>query len=610
MENFTPARMLPEQLRRLYGHITLSRRRQLLGLLILQIVTGASEVLGLGTILPFLATLADSNSMLNNPVLVPWLRYFKISEPSELIIAMAILFSVAVIFANVMRIITLRVQMQLSAQIGSELSVRLFDNMLHQSYEFHVNSNSSSMISEIVNDLNGTLSIIYNALSFVTQALVVLFIFAALLFFNVAASLLMVLLASAAYALVLRLTHRRLHQNSRTIAASHVRLIQVLQEGFGGIRDVLIDCSQKTFVGVYRNADLPMRRANMDNQFIRMAPRFFLEAVGVSIIACIAAVFAWRADDFRAVLPLLGTMALAANRLMPAVQAAYASLAGIQGSQESLARTLIGLDRISRSDESYLPKVEPLGLRKSLLLDKVSFRYSGNRNKIFKNEWILNKITLTIPANNTIALVGVTGSGKSTIADITLGLLKPQRGKLILDGISLTDLDSQAWRASVAHVPQSIFLSDGSFIENIAFGVPPEDVDIEGVRNAAKLACISEFIESRSSGYEEIIGEGGMRLSGGQRQRIGIARALYKQASLIVFDEATSALDNTTEREVMKAIQGLKGRVTVLIIAHRTSTVEQADCIYEIGAGRVLHSGTFKELLERSPSFCAMVGQA
>ncbi len=610
MEQLTTMRSLRDQLKRLYGYISPCRRRHLAGLVVLQIVTGASEVLGLSAILPFLAALANANEMLRNPRLAPWLIRFGISEPSELIALMAVLFAVAVIFANVMRITTLRVQMQLSAHIGSELSVLLFDKMLHQRYEFHVNNNSSRMISEIANDLNGTLSIIYNVLSFVTQALVVLFIVAALLFFNATAAVSVALLAGASYAAVMRVTHRRLHHNSGVIAEGHVRLIQALQEGLGGIRDVLIDCSQKTFVGVYRDADVPMRKANAENQFIRMAPRFFLEAIGVTLMSGAAAVLAWRADDFREVLPLLGTMALAVNRLLPAVQAAFASLSGIQGSQASLVRTLIGLDRKVDHDASTLPKAKPCGLRDRLSFDKVSFRYGNRHEGAIGGGWILNDLTLEIPGNTTVALVGATGSGKSTIADIALGLLEPQLGGLTVDGKPLRELDPRAWRASVAHVPQNIFLTDGSFTQNIAFGVPPDEVDVGRVRAAAEMACISEFIESRPAGYDELVGERGMRISGGQRQRIGIARALYKQASLIVFDEATSALDNSTEREVMKAIQALSGRVTVLLIAHRMSTVEHADRIYEIGAGRVLHSGTFSELLERSPTFRAMASPA
>lgn len=593
-------------LKRLYGFISSGSRRNLLLLLALQIITGASEILGLGTALPFFSAMVNPEGILRDSKYSQWLLSLDITSSAKLIVLMSALFAFATIFINTLRILTLKMQMKISANMGSELSSLMLNKMLHQDYEFHVNQNSSSTISEIVNDLNGTLSVIYNFLTFVTQTLVVFFIISALLFMYPVAALSMAIFTGFAYYFVMRISKKRLHLNGHCLALGHSKLMQILQEALGGIRDVLIDGTQKTFVKHFRDVDVPMRKANVDNLFIRMAPRFVLESVGITLLAILAAISAWRADNFSQVLPLLGTMAIAANRLLPAIQAAYASLAGIHGSQASLARTLVGLERSVDRASNDKHEFTPYALNHRLLLKNIWFKYGANNNSIDLSGWVLKDINIEIAANTTVAFVGSTGSGKSTLADIALGLLKPQRGELIIDNHPLNDLDQRSWRAGIAHVPQNIFLSDGTFIQNIAFGVPLERVDILRVKRAAKMACLSGFIESRPNGYNDLIGEKGIRLSGGQRQRIGIARALYKNASLIIFDEATSALDNVTEREVMKTIRDLSDSVTIILIAHRISTIENADLIYEIGNGEVLNAGTFSELLRISPSFRAM----
>jgi ATP-binding cassette subfamily B protein len=231
----------------------------------------------------------------------------------------------------------------------------------------------------------------------------------------------------------------------------------------------------------------------------------------------------------------------------------------------------------------------------------VRFRYAPDA------PWVLDDFNLTIRKGARVGLVGSTGSGKSTALDLLMGLLMPTQGELLVDGEPIVGERIRAWQNTIAHVPQSIFLSDASLCENIAFGVPRNAIDLERVKQAARRAQIAEFIESRREGYEARVGERGIRLSGGQRQRIGIARALYKQASVLVFDEATSALDNATEQSVMNAIGGLDRDLTILLIAHRMSTVRRCDCIVELGAGRVVAQGTYEHLFESSPSFQKMV---
>jgi ATP-binding cassette subfamily B protein len=325
-----------------------------------------------------------------------------------------------------------------------------------------------------------------------------------------------------------------------------------------------------------------------------------MEAMGMVLIAALAYGISRSAQGIAAALPVLGALAVGAQRLLPALQQVYSGWAGIVGSQASLAKVLELLDQPIAADA--LPTSQnALIFKKEVRFSEVRFRYAPDA------PWVLDRFNVTIRKGTRVGFVGSTGSGKTTVLDLLMGLLAPSEGQLLVDGVPIVGDRVRPWQRAIAHVPQSIFLADTSIAQNIAFGVPPHAIDLDRVRQAAKRAQIAEFIENRPDGYDARVGERGVQLSGGQRQRIGIARALYKQASVLVFDEATSALDSATEQSVMDAIDGLDRELTILLIAHRLSTVRRCDTIVEIGEGRVIAQGTFGDLLETSASFKKMV---
>ena len=360
--------------------------------------------------------------------------------------------------------------------------------------------------------------------------------------------------------------------------------------------DVLLEGMQEVYSGIYSRADHALRRAGSSSGFIAGSPRYAMESLGLVLIALLAYGLSRRGGGAATALPLLGTLALGAQRLLPALQQAYGAWASIAGNRTSLAQVTQLLDQ-PLPPEASLPAPAPLPLRHSARFDAVRFRYSAD------GPWVIDGLNLTIERGRRVGVVGSTGSGKSTALDLLMGLLTPTEGEVLVDGAPITGSRIRAWQRTIAHVPQSIYLCDGTVAENIAFGVPPEAVDLERVRSAAHQAQIADFVESRPQGYHALVGERGIRLSGGQRQRIGIARALYKQASVLVFDEATSALDNATERSVMDAIDALNRDLTMVLIAHRLSTVQSCDIIIELEQGRVVARGTYEELLQSSPSF-------
>jgi ATP-binding cassette subfamily B protein len=380
-------------------------------------------------------------------------------------------------------------------------------------------------------------------------------------------------------------------------------VLKALQEGLGGIRDVLLDGTQPLYSRVYHEADARLRRAQGNNIFAAQSPRFATESLGMVMIAGLAYALSRHAGGIGAMLPMLGALALGAQRLLPALQQSHSAWAAIAGHQASLADAVALLDQ-SVPLELLEPPPEPLRFRESVRLDGVRFRYGVD------GPWVVDNLNLSIAKGSRVGLVGITGSGKSTVVDLLMGLLTPSAGAVLVDGEPLAGSRVRAWQRAIAHVPQSIYLSDATLAENIAFGVPSQAINMDAVRQAARKAQIAEFIEARGEGYGAMVGERGIRLSGGQRQRIGIARALYKNASVLVFDEATSALDNSTEQSVMDAVAELDRELTILLIAHRLSTVRTCDVIVELGRGKVVAQGSYEQLLERSPSFRRMAHAA
>jgi len=393
----------------------------------------------------------------------------------------------------------------------------------------------------------------------------------------------------AIYGAILLLTRRSLQKNSEVVAQESKQVLKSLQEGLGGIRDVLLDGTQELHCRIYHRADLAGRLAQAYNTFIGASPRYAIETLGMILIAVFAYAVSQREGGMVAAIPVLGTLALGAQRLLPILQQGYAALAIIRGSDASLRDVLALLDQPLPAPARGVQT--SIAFETDLTLQNIGFRYTREGPRV------LQSVELKVAKGQRIGIMGVTGSGKSTLLDIVMGLLQPTEGVLAIDGIALDAGNQRDWQRHIAHVPQAIYLADGTVQENIAFGVPKDEIDVARVSEAARQAQLADLIESWPTKYETPVGERGIRLSGGQRQRIGIARALYKHASVIIFDEATSALDNETERTLMDAINMLGRDLTIMIIAHRLTTLKDCDLIIEIGDGGVKRVGNYQELV-------------
>jgi ATP-binding cassette, subfamily B, bacterial PglK len=573
------------------------RQRQFVSLMGLMLVSTVAEVVSLGAVLPFLGILTAPERVLKNPVVAHIARALNATSADQLVLPLTIAFAAAALISGAIRMTQLWASTRFTFASGADISANVYRRTLYQPYQVHVTRGSDEVISGITQKVGSVvLSVLPPLMTLISSIMLLIALLGALIIIDPMVALIAMVGFGGCYGLITALCRRRLQFNSVRVADEYTRVIKALQEGLGGIRDVLLDGTQPVFCEIYRRADHLFRRAQGENGFISQSPRYAMEALGMVLIAALTYGLSRRPGGMATALPVLGALAIGAQRLLPTLQAAYAAWATIAGCHASLAGTVELLDQPMPA-ELLQPLPPPLHMRHAIRFDSVRFRYTSD------GPWVLDGLNLTIPRGARVGVVGSTGCGKSTLLDLLMALLVPTEGQLLVDGEPLNGSRIRAWQRVIAHVPQSIYLADSTLAENIAFGVPRERIDAERVRRAARRAQISDFIEGSPDGYKARVGERGVRLSGGQRQRIGIARALYKQADVLVLDEATSALDNATERSVMDAIEGLDRDLTILLIAHRLTTVQRCDTIVELKQGRVVAQGQYEQLLETSPSF-------
>ena len=566
-------------IRRVWNQLTSRRKHQCFLVAGLMILSAFTEVISLGAVVPFLTVLTDPKQVLEYSYVADVAPIFGITSADQLLLPLVVVFCVAALVAGVVRILQLWVSTRIAYSVGHDLSTAAYLRTLYQPYKQHLDRNSSEVIAgvEKVDSLYGVLSqmfILVNSLIMSVSVILALTMIDPLIAISVFVGF------GCIYGMVTWLTKQRFLSNSQKVAREMTYRLKALNEGLGGIRDVLLGGYQSVYKDIYRRSDWPFRKASGSNAFLRTAPHYVVETLGVLFITILAYDLSQKPDETMTVVPIMGAIAFGARRLLPALQQIYSCFVGIYASRASVEDALVLLDQ-PLSEKANALSPPPLVFKKDIHFESVYFRY----NEI--GPLILEGFELKIPRGARVGFVGPTGSGKTTTLDLLMGLLEPTMGQILVDGLPLKGETLWAWQLTIAHVPQDIFLADTTLAENIAFGQTLEAIDMTRVRQAARKAHISEFIENNMEGrYNALIGERGIRLSGGQRQRIGIARALYKDASVLIFDEATSSLDNTTEAEVMDAIEELGRDLTILIIAHRVTTVRNCDMIVRVEQGR------------------------
>lgn len=577
---------------RLWLHIRPRRRKQFRYLLLLMLIASVAEVVSIGAVVPFLGALTSYETIFGNASVSPYLYMFGITSHDVLLVTLTVVFVAAAIIAGLLRLALLWGTTRLSFSTGADLSYDIYCRTLNQSYEVHISRNSSEVITGITTKANAVIiNVIVPLLFMVSSFGLMIAILMALLVINPFASIVSILGFGTMYAFIAVISRQRLRENGQHIAEKSSQVVKALQEGLGGIRNILIDGTQEKFGLEYRKADLQLRYSQGDNLFISQSPRFGMESLGMVLIGVLAYFMSQQPGGLDSTIPILGAMALGAQRSLPLLQRIYLGWASLQGGLASLSDILDLLDQ-AESEVRADSVIKKLPFRLNIDFTNLSYRYGDE-----KSPWIFKNMNLRIPKGSRLGVIGETGGGKTTFVDLLMGLLEPTEGEVSVDGVKLNKCNMSNWQLHIAHVPQVVYLADSSIAENIAFGVSKEEIDMERVVECSKQAHIHDLIETWVEKYEEFVGERGVKLSGGQIQRIGIARALYKRADIIVFDEATSALDSKTEQSVMDAIESLSSDLTIVMIAHRLSTLRKCDQLIRLGAGGILQQGSYVELV-------------
>ncbi|WP_346795500.1 ABC transporter ATP-binding protein [Halomonas sp. Bachu 37] len=598
------------QLREFYSLLTRQQRLRLLKLQFLIIGMALTQIAGVIAIGPFMAVVGDMSKLQGDGRLA-WAYAYSGMQSPEIFLSLLGALVLAVLFLAALFSIYTTWRLALySAQVGAELSSRLYNYYLHQPWLFHSSHNTSGLISKVSVEVQRvTTRVINPAMELNAKSVMVTLMAVAIFIYNPVVAISGVVIFVATYLLLYQTVRRFLTLHGRRVSEAQSKRFKLMSEGFGGIKDLLLLHRQAGFISRFDKASNRIARGQGVTQGLSEAPRYAIELVAFgSVIMLVLYLLNLYEGNLGEILPALSIYALAGFKMLPGFQRIYTSISKIRGNlaaYDTIREDLIASrgeakNHCASGEAQPDARIRPWVPRREIRLQDVIFDYPGTRARA------LDGLTLSIPANKMVGLVGASGSGKSTAVDLLLGLIEPREGRILIDDEPITQENLRHWQASIGFVPQQIFLSDASILENVAFAIDRQDIDVARVKEALQMAQLDDLIERFPEGLETRIGERGVQISGGQRQRLGIARALYQQASVLVFDEATSALDGITERRVMDDIQRFSGQMTVVLIAHRLATVKECDIIYMLEDGKVTDAGTYDDLASRNQTFQMM----
>lgn len=589
----------------LYRVLSRKRKIQIVVLQVLSIISAISEIANIGALIPFLDLLSDPQKGLKQVGIYIDLVETLTSEQITLIFGLG--FIGLIVVSTTLRTITMRFQYKLGDSITGDIGQIVLRSILNKSYEWHMCSSSSTIIGTLTKDVDEVSSIYKAYLAFSVNFTLILIVGTSLIWYEPKITLITISLIALLYLTILKKLKDLFRKDGKERMIKYQQSLKVIQESLGGIREIILDKNSDIFVKNYDEINRQRLFCESRIMINTTIPRYLVEGFLIIMITIISLTLLSSGYGVEKQLPVLGAICLGAYKLLPSVQNCFGALSKFQSTKSPLKK----LEQFLYNEEIERNKTVSLNSgvlepnREGILVNfqHVSYKYKESSNLVLKN------INLSIKVGESTAIVGSTGSGKSTLGDLILGLLEPTEGKIYIDGQDIHQ-DSNImnkWQRRVSHVPQNIYLSDSSYEENIAFGTSAMNIDQRKIRIAANQAQIDKFIESSANEYLTLVGERGIKLSGGQRQRIGLARALYKDADLLLLDEATSALDNCTEDAVMSSIRHLKRKVTLIIIAHRLTTIMNCDKIIMLRDGQILGIGNYDELLEKSKPFRELV---
>lgn len=569
-------------LRQVWSLFTPAEQRKAVWMLLLALCMAVAETAGVISIMPFLSVLARPDIIQENPWLHAIYTRLGFTEQSRFITALGVASIVLVITSSLFKTVTQHLLNRFVHLLRHSISSRLMARYLAQPYEFFLSRNSAELSKSVLAEVDMLMGNLIQPMSqVIAQGIIVLAMLALVFAYNPWTALAIVLVVGTLYGVIYRLVRKRLRRMGEEMQAVNKERYQACNEALHGIRDIKVTHAEAIYLQRYSQASRTQARHLAANDTLSQTPLYLVEATGYTGLIAIALVLLGSSGDIAQVLPALGLYGFAAYRMLPAAQIMYRGIARLKFASavlEHLQRDMGLPAPLLEQGGAHDAARQPLSLQHEIRLEGICYAYPSTPDKP-----VLRDFNLVIPANTSIGIAGASGSGKSTLMDIMLGLLQPQAGKVYVDGVLITPDNLRQWHQAIGYVPQHIYLADASVAENIAFGVPKDQIDMQAVERAAQAAHIHGFVcQELPDGYATLVGDRGIRLSGGQRQRIGIARALYKNPPVILLDEATSALDDETENAVITAINNLKGSRTIVVVAHRKASLNICQTKVEI----------------------------
>lgn len=562
-----------QELIKFYRLLSVPRRLQLGGTLGLMLLGIIAELITIGSVIPFLALASSSQPISMKSNITDWL----IIIHDNPLFAASIFLCGSAVSAAILRLALLYSIQEFIAKLGQELAQKVFSRMLRQNYAEYLKQSSSEFQTGIDKIQDLVFGFVQPLMQGVISAIMAICIAILMFYINSLAAAVGTAIILAAYFMMNHLSSRRILSNSRSIASTMTIRTKILQESFSGFRDIILNRSQTAVEKEFQTIDAQYRQAKSENNFLSASPRLVVETAGIVAIVLIAYKLSFEDKNLQAALPVLGALALGAQRLLPMVQSFWSGLSQAMGNSQ-IFRDVMGL--ADTGEMGAVATVIPRSIDTSIEFDNVTFRHSTN-------SFALDGLSLKIHRGEHIGISGPSGSGKSTLVDLILGLLDPDQGEIRLDGQSFDAIRQCSWQASLAHVPQAIFLANDSIAANIAMGAADDKIDIDRMSRAAEAAQMLPFINALGRGFETKVGENGIRISGGQRQRIGIARALYRCPEVLILDEATSALDDETEATIMEKLTSIFSGMVLITVAHRSTTLAYCDRVLVLKKGKL-----------------------
>lgn len=586
--NFLPA---------IWKNLSKKRKREFKTLFALSIASSVSEVVNIGAIIPFIGFIGSKPVVFNHN-LVFFGHNFNLSHQS-LVLYFGFFLILLIAISAILRCFTVSLQLRLSEKIGSDIASIVFTNILNRQYLWHIENNSAVSLGLITKDTDQAIAVVRSVLVFTVNSLLSIFILGVLFWISPIGFFVSIVFIGSIYSVTFKFTRANLRIEGREVTYNYQKSLQVAQESLGGIRDLIIENSHSYFLATFDYYYEKQRAAFAGIQIKNQLPRYIVEGFSLIFIVGAALIIFVFADSPESILGVFISFVLGAYRVLQPAQQCFVSVGMWQANKASTQKLLPFLDNYCSLD--FDDTIQSEQDNKSSLCNEIinindlSFSYPGSPIPS------LNHISLSIERGDRVAIVGRSGSGKSTVVDIMLGLLPEFDGSLVIEGLNVKDpiFNIRNWHSILAHVPQTIYLSDSSVYSNIAFGVDEHEIDKELVWKAARMSHSYEFIQDLPCGFDTIVGESGLKLSGGQRQRLGVARALYKMPNVLILDEATSALDEVTERQLMQSIYSVNPDITIIMISHRLSTIRNCNKVVEMDKGIVVFSGDLEEFDSR-----------